>query len=78
MVREMARSMFIAPDKDDPKYWDQRAKEARLLAERISDETVKQTVLSVAKDCDRFAVRAAMRSLDELTIRRFISETKGS
>ena len=78
MVREMARSMFIAPDKDDPKYWDQRAKEARLLAERMIDETAKRTMLSVAEDCDRFAVKVAMRSLDELFVRRVIDEMKGS
>jgi hypothetical protein len=70
--------MPTAPDKDDPKYWDQRAKEARLLAERMIDETAKRTMLSVAEDCDRFAVKAAMRSLDELFVRRVIDEMKGS
>ena len=32
----------------------------------------------VAEDCDRFAVRAAMRSIDELFVRRIINEMKGS
>ena len=74
-VRERARSMSIAPD---PEYWHQRAKEARRLAERMSDETAKQTMLSVAEECDGFAVWAAMCSIYELAVSRAIGETKGS
>jgi hypothetical protein len=70
--------MPTAPDFNDPDYWHQRAKEARSLAARMSNETAKQTMLMVAKDCDSFAVRAAMRSIDELFVRRIINETKGS
>ena len=72
--------MLIAPDVNDPEYWNQRAKEARLLAERISDETVKQTVLSVAEECDGFAVWAAMCSIYELVVRAAIRviDAKGS
>ena len=70
--------MPIAPDVNDPKYWHQRAKEARRLAERMIDETAKRTMLGVAADCDRFAVEAAMRSIDELFVRRVIDEMKGS
>ena len=77
-VREKARSMLIAPDVNDPEYWNQRAKEARLLAERISDETVKQTVLSVAEECDGFAVWAAMCSIYELAVRHVTGRMKGS
>ena len=69
--------MPIAPHFDDPEYWNERAKEARRLAERMSDETAKQTMLMVAKDCDEFAVRATMRSIDQLPVRRLIGE-KGS
>ena len=58
--------MPIAPDVNDPEYWDQRAKEARHLAERMSDEKAKQTILSVAEHCDRFAIRAAIHSIEEL------------
>ena len=67
--------MLIAPDVKDPGYWHQRAKEARRLAERMTDKTAKQTMLMVAEDCDTLAVRAAMRSIDELAVRRVI---KGS
>ena len=64
--------MSIAPDVNDPEYWQQRAKEARLLAERMSDETAKQTMLMVAEECDRFAIGAAMCSLYELAVSRVI------
>jgi hypothetical protein len=70
--------MPIAPDVNDPEYWQQRAKEAHLLAERISDKTVKQTVLSVAEECDGFAIWAAMCSIYELAVCRVTDETKGS
>ena len=69
-VRERTRSMSIAPDVNDPEYWQQRAKEARLLAERVPDETAKQTMLSVAKECDKFAIKAAMCSIYELAVSR--------
>ena len=69
--------MPIAPDVNDPEYWHQRAKEARRLAERMSDETAKQTMLSVAEG-DGFAVWAAMCSIYELAVSRVIDETKGS
>ena len=70
--------MPTKPDFNDPEYWQLRAEEARELAERMSDETAKETMLMVAKDCDEFAVRAAMRSIDQLAVRRLIGETKGS
>ena len=53
-----------------PQYWQHRAKEARLLAERVIDETAKQTMLSVAEVCDRFAIGAAMCSIYELAVSR--------
>ena len=69
--------MPIAPDVNDPEYWDQRAKEARRLAERMSDEA-KQTMLMVAEMCDRFAAGAAMCSIYELALNRVIERTNGS
>ena len=57
--------MPIAPDVNDPEYWDQRAEEARVLAERMSDEQTKKMMLKVADDYDQIAVRAAIRSIDE-------------
>jgi hypothetical protein len=66
MARERVRSMPTAPDFNDPDYWHQRADEARSLAERMSDETAKHAVLSVAEHCDKFAIRAAIHSIEEL------------
>jgi hypothetical protein len=78
MARERVRSMPTAPDFNDPEYWNERAKEARRLAERMIDETAKETMLSVAVECDEFAVTAAMMHFDKLFVRRLIRETKGS
>ena len=69
--------MPIAPDVNDPEYWQQRAKEARLLAERMPDETVRQTMLAVAEDYDRFAVMVAIHSVEE-TVGLVIDEVKRS
>ena len=64
MLINDARSMLI----NDPGFWRQRAEEARRLAARMSDETVKQTMLMVADVCDRFAIGAAMCSIYELAL----------
>jgi len=51
------------------------------MAKRMIDKTAKQTMLSIAEDCDRFAVRVAMRLIDELAVRatmRIIDGTKRS
>ena len=63
---------------NDPEYWRERAEEARALAQQMSNEKAKETMLMVAADCDGFAVRAAMRHFDELFVRRVIDEMKGS
>jgi len=70
--------MLIAPQFSGPKYWHQRAKEARGLAERMSDESAKQTMLWVTEVCDRFAIGAAMCSIYELAVSHVIDRTKGS
>jgi hypothetical protein len=44
----------------------------------MRNEKAKETMLMVAADCDRFAVRKAMRHFDERKVRRFIGETKRS
>ena len=62
--------MPIAAHFNDPQHWQRRAKEARLLAERMPDETAKQTMLSVAEECDKFAIKAAMCSSYELAVSR--------
>ena len=62
--------MPIAAHFNDPQHWQRRAKEARLLAERMPDETTKQTMLMVAEECDKFAIKAAMCSIYELAVTR--------
>jgi hypothetical protein len=46
---------------NDPEHWRQRAKEARALAEQMSDETAKKMMLEIADDYEKLAVRAAKR-----------------
>jgi HEPN domain-containing protein len=74
----MARSMPTAPDVNEPEYWHHRAKEARRLAERMTDEKAEDTMLSVAEECEELAVQAAMLHFDKLFVRRLIHKTKGS
>ena len=65
MVRKRARSKFAAPQFNNPKYWHQRAGEARAMAKQMSSELSKKMMLKVADDYDGFAVKAAARSIDE-------------
>ena len=57
--------MPIAQHLNDPEHWRKRAEEARVLAEQMSDEWSKQTMLRIADDYDQLAVRAAVRAGDE-------------
>ena len=47
---------------NDPKHWRDRAKEARMLAELINDETTKQMMLRIAADYDELAERVQIRA----------------
>jgi hypothetical protein len=50
---------------NDPVHWHERAEEARALAEQMKDEVTKQTMLGLAQDYDRLAVRASIRLGDK-------------
>ena len=65
MVRKRARSKLAAPQFNNPKYWHQRAEEARAMAKQMSSELSKKMMLKVADDYDGLAVKAAIRSMDE-------------
>jgi hypothetical protein len=54
--------MPTALDTEDPKYWHQRAEEARALATQSTSEHNKKIMLKLADDYDELAVRAAKRS----------------
>jgi hypothetical protein len=47
---------------NDPKHWLDRAKEARALAEQISDPEAKRIMLKNADDYERLAQRAEKRA----------------
>ena len=64
MLINDVRSMLI----NDPRFWLQRAGEARRSSERTIDKMAKQTMLMVAEVCDSFAIGAAMCSIYELAL----------
>ena len=47
---------------NDPEHWRQRAEQMRALAEDVQDDQAKKTMLRIAKDYDRLAVRAEQRA----------------
>ena len=47
---------------NDPKHWRMRAKEARALADKMSDQLSKEMMLGIAEDYDRLAERAEERA----------------
>ena len=49
---------------NDPKHWYERAKEARAIAEMLSDEDSKLKMLRIANDYEVIARRAEQRLLD--------------
>ena len=53
--------MPVAPHFNNADHWRQRAEETRILAEQMSDEAEKKTMLGIAADYDKLAVRAAQR-----------------
>jgi hypothetical protein len=50
---------------DDPEHWRQRAEEARVLAEQMSDAASREMMLGIAKDYERLAERAEQRAREE-------------
>ena len=53
----MLQSLIISP-----KHWRDRAEEARVLAEDMTDTVSKEMMLRIATDYDRLAKRAQERS----------------
>ncbi len=46
----------------NPEHWTQRAREMRVLADQMNDEHSKQTMLRIAEDYEKLALRATQRS----------------
>jgi hypothetical protein len=51
----------LIPDKPDPKYWRERAKNTRADAERMADHGAKHLLLAVAESYERLAGRIERR-----------------
>ena len=65
-----------APHFNDPEHWRQRAEESLVLAEQMTDEAARKTMLGIANDYDTLAVRAALcaSSIARTLIRNAASE----
>ena len=50
---------------NDPPYWRERARHMRSMAEGATDTEARETMLRVAKEYDRLAERAELRSSGE-------------
>ena len=46
----------------DPKHWRERADEARRVADKLTDQDAKKTMLGIAASYDRLAERAQIRA----------------
>jgi hypothetical protein len=47
---------------DEPEHWRERAKEARNVAEQLSDPTVRAMMFRIAEDYERLAEHAQQRA----------------
>jgi hypothetical protein len=52
---------IVAPHFNDPRHWQQRAEESRVLAEEMTDETSKKMMIRIADDYEVLAARASVR-----------------
>jgi len=50
-----------APHFNNPEHWRQRAEEMRTLAEDMKDDVARTTMMRIANDYDKLAVRASIR-----------------
>ena len=56
------QSILVMPSPlEDPDHWHRRAKEARDLAEGMSDSASKRLILRIAEGYENLAVRATQR-----------------
>ena len=62
MYVKYRRRYMNPPLINDPAHWEQRAAEARQLADLMTDSEARRMMLGIADDYDKLALRAAMRS----------------
>ena len=60
--------MPIAPHFNDPDHWRQRAEESRILAEQMSDEAEKKTMLGACGLCAADAELRSKRAIASLPL----------
>jgi hypothetical protein len=58
----MGLSAIALDKKDDPKYWRDRAKEARAIAVQMKSAHTKAVMLGIAQDYEKLAQRAEQRA----------------
>jgi hypothetical protein len=63
---------------NDPTHWRERASEARANAEDITDAEAKLTMLGIANDYERMAMRVAERPITSKEPQREAEAGKGS
>jgi hypothetical protein len=51
----------VVPFKDNPEHWRSRAEEARSVAEQLDDDQARQSMLRIAEEYERLALRAEHR-----------------
>ena len=52
---------------NDPKHWQERAKEARHVADQLNDPLARQTMLEIALSYDGLAIRAEARAAQKVS-----------
>jgi hypothetical protein len=61
--------MVTAPQFNDPKYWQRRAKKARAHAKQMRNDRHKKMMLKIAKEYDDAAAKAVLLSIAESLMR---------
>jgi len=56
----------MALKSNDPDYWRKRAEEARAIAVQMVNAHTKATMLAIAQDYERLALRAEQRAAEPL------------
>jgi hypothetical protein len=61
--------MVTAPQLNDPKYWQRRAKKARAHAKQVRNERHKKMMFEIANEYDGAAAKAVLLAIAEALMR---------